>query len=258
MPGERGATRIRLNGSPPADSSCGILCRSTTCRFGKPPGESIGNKGLGFRSVLHITDKPLIFSQASSVGEKPQFDGFCFGFAEPEDFDRLISNPLHRARAARDMPLLHVPRWLADQSERVQSYARRAFATVIALPLRDKAAREAVLKEIQSLRQQSVPVLLFLVRLGRLTVSVVPDDDSRSFSLFREERKITGRPGATIVDLKASGTFLVARKPIAEAAMKEAIADGVEQKQLHWLDWEGDGEVALAVRLDAQVASTRL
>lgn len=256
--GEHGILYVANRGSPFTSKNVDALFDMGLSS--KPPGESIGNKGLGFRSVLHITDKPLIFSQASPVGEKPQFDGFCFGFAEPEDFDRLISNPLHRARAAKDMPLLHVPRWLADQSERVQSYARRAFATVIALPLRDKAAREAVLKEIQSLRQQSVPVLLFLVRLGRLTVSVVPDDDSRSFSLFREERKITGRPGATIVDLKASGTFLVARKPIAEAAMKEAIADGVEQKQLHshWLDWEGDGEVALAVRLDAQVASTRL
>lgn len=256
--GEHGILYVANRGSPFTSKNVDALFDMGLSS--KPPGESIGNKGLGFRSVLHITDKPLIFSQASPVGEKPQFDGFCFGFAEPEDFDRLISNPLHRARAAKDMPLLHVPRWLADQSEQVQSYARRAFATVIALPLRDKAAREAVLKEIQSLRQQSVPVLLFLVRLGRLTVSVVPDDDSRSFSLFREERKITGRPGATIVDLKASGTFLVARKPIAEAAMKEAIADGVEQKQLHshWLDWEGDGEVALAVRLDAQVASTRL
>lgn len=256
--GEHGTLYVANRGSPFTDKNVDALFDMGLSS--KPPGESIGNKGLGFRSVLHITDKPFIFSQALPVGKKPQFDGFCFGFADPEDFDRLISNPLHRACAAKDMPPLHVPRWQSDQSERVQSYALRAFATVIALPLRDTAARDAVLKEIQSLRQQSVPVLLFLVRLRRLTVSVVPDDNSHSFSLFREERETAGRPGATIVDLKASGTFLVARKLIAEAAMKEAIGDGVEQKQLHshWLDWEGDGEVALAVRLDAQVASTRL
>jgi hypothetical protein len=85
-----------------------------------------------------------------------------------------------------------------------------------------------------------------VLHIGGLTVSVVPDVDSRSFSLFREERRITGKPGTTIVDLKASGSFLVARTPIAETAMKEAIAHGVEQKQLHshWLDWEGEPRLA--------------
>lgn len=229
----------------------------------KPPGESIGNKGLGFRSVLHITDAPLIFSQASAICEKPRFDGFCFGFADSDDLDRLITNPLHRACAARDLPLFHVPSWHDQQSQTVTSFAKRGFASVIALPLRDADARQATLKELRSLRTQSVPLLLFLPRLAKLSVTVMPEqretiDDS--FSLFRSEKELTGHKDSTIVDLRAVGRFLIVRKPIPEAKMKEAIADGIAKKQLHshWNNWEGSGEVALAVRLDGGAVVPRL
>lgn len=45
----------------------------------KQPQESIGHKGLGFRSVLEITDRPEIFSRRESGS--PTFDGYCFGFS---------------------------------------------------------------------------------------------------------------------------------------------------------------------------------
>jgi hypothetical protein len=229
----------------------------------KPPGESIGNKGLGFRSVLHITDAPLIFSQASPVCEKPKFDGFCFGFADSEDLDCLITNPLHRACAARDLPLFHVPSWHDQQSQTITSFAARGFATVVVLPLRDADARQATLKELRSLRSQSVPLLLFLSRLEKLSVIVMPEQGATSddsFSLFRSERELAARKGTTIVDLQAVGKFLVARKSIPESKMKKAIADGIAKKQLHshWNNWEGNGEVALAVRLDGGAVVPRL
>lgn len=47
----------------------------------KDPQKSIGNKGLGFRSVLEVSERPEIYSRASATSTV--FDGYCFGF-EPE------------------------------------------------------------------------------------------------------------------------------------------------------------------------------
>ena len=44
----------------------------------KDPKKSIGNKGIGFRSVLEISKTPQIYSRWTRDSSK--FDGFCFGF----------------------------------------------------------------------------------------------------------------------------------------------------------------------------------
>jgi len=56
----------------------------------KDPEEAIGNKGLGFRSVLQVCKSPTIYS--SDIGRpentKPKFDGYCFRF----DPDELVNS----------------------------------------------------------------------------------------------------------------------------------------------------------------------
>lgn len=49
----------------------------------KPPHEAIGNKGLGFKSVLEVCDSPEIHSVAN--GDSIEFDGYCFRFPRAED-----------------------------------------------------------------------------------------------------------------------------------------------------------------------------
>ena len=56
----------------------------------KSPETSIGNKGIGFRSVLEICDQPQIWSRRSPTSE--HFDGYCFGFS-PE-FVRSLLGPV--------------------------------------------------------------------------------------------------------------------------------------------------------------------
>lgn len=46
----------------------------------KSVNESIGNKGLGFRSVLQICQWPQVYSVSDSAGGN-SFDGYCFRFA---------------------------------------------------------------------------------------------------------------------------------------------------------------------------------
>ena len=56
----------------------------------KPPGEAIGNKGLGFRSVSHLCDAPEIYSQSSAALVRSSFDGFCFTLGARECTRRLL------------------------------------------------------------------------------------------------------------------------------------------------------------------------
>ena len=55
----------------------------------KNPEEAIGNKGLGFRSVLQVCKSPIIYSSDINRLEntQPNFDGYCFCF----DPDELVN-----------------------------------------------------------------------------------------------------------------------------------------------------------------------
>jgi hypothetical protein len=192
----------------------------------KPPGEAIGNKGLGFRSVHHISDTPLIYSQTTAPIDPDRFEGFCFGFADDSDLDALIADPHNRALAKQDLPLFHVPKWIDDQPEAIKAFARRGFATVISLPLRDASAAEAVKSEIAAIRNQTVPMLLFLTRLRRLAVRV-NTDPHEDFSLRRSELPVAAVNVAfSLVDLADSGHFLVARGRVPTRCWKARCGNG--------------------------------
>lgn len=259
--GEFGTLNIANRGAAFSKKNVNALCDMGLSS--KPPGESIGNKGLGFRSVHHITDRPLIYSQLEGSAYRDHFEGYCFSFADEEDLDSLIKDPRHRNLARRDLPLFHVPVWLSDQPDLIRDFASRGFATVISLPIRDSSATDTVVKEIAAIQSQGVPLLLFLTRLERLTIRSreVDSVSEFNFSLVRQESllPIDGHQ-LSIVDLGESGTFLISRRQVSEESMKAAIREGTDNKQLHkhWLKWEGTGELALAVRMGGMVPAPRL
>lgn len=150
-------------------------------------------------------------------------------------------------------PLFHVPKWLEEQPEAITDFARRGFATVISLPVRDQPAEEAVAAEIAAVRNQTVPMLLFLRRLERLSIRVIlPNGGENGFVLTRSEQAVeAAKVSLAVANLGDAGRYLLARRKVPETAMKAAIKDGTDKKQLHkhWLKWEGEGEVALAVSL---------
>lgn len=259
--GQGGTLYIANRGAPFARKNVDALCEMGLSS--KPPGESIGNKGLGFRSVHHITDVPRIYSQAQGEPGAERFNGFCFRFADDADLALLIDDPRRLELARQDLPLFHVPRWLDDQPQEVAAFARRGFATVIMLALRSPAAAKDVEAEILALQGQTVPMLLFLTRLKRLSIRTVEADgwEAPAFELTRKAHDLqTSDAALTIADLGSAGRYMIARCDISETTMKAAIVEGVDKKQLHkhWLSWKGEGEVALAVRLDARVTAPRL
>lgn len=238
------------------------LCNIGTSN--KPVGESIGNKGLGFRSVRYITGDPQVYSKFRN-GSTDSFDGYCLRFAHGDDFDNLLEDPIHRRLARKDIPQFHIPIPLTDLPAAVLPFAQQGFSTVIRLPLRDGFAHQAVIKEIESIRNSLVPLLLFLQRLNILEV-IVQGEPERSCCLTRFSQPLQNGSNAkcndkfTCVDLGHGEKYFVAWRPIPEEQVKRAIDKSIQQHQLHpsWTDWKGDGELAVAARLDDGAVSPRL
>ena len=259
--GPFGTVYVANRGLPFSEKQADALSRIG--RSSKPPGEAIGNKGLGFRSVSHVCDAPEIFSQSAHVPERPAFHGFCFTLEHGRAVKGRFENPRVGQLAEADLPMFSIPRWLTEQPQRVRDFAERGFASVVRLVLRDEEARADAIGQFRLLMNQSVPTLLFMERLSRLSALVEGADAAspNRIVLTRSKTPFFGSPlKVSIVDLGRQGTFLLTKAPVPEQDVTAAIAAGVATKQLHssWKEWSGDGEVALAVRTDKGPVVPRL
>ena len=259
--GPFGTVYVANRGLPFSEKQADALSRIG--RSSKPPGEAIGNKGLGFRSVSHVCDAPEIYSQCTPAYAKPAFDGFCFTLEHGRALDGYFDNPRVGQLAEADLPMFSVPRWLTEQPRRVRVFAERGFASVVRLVLRDDEARADALGQFHLLMSQSVPTLLFMERLSRLTALIEGKDapSPDGIVLTRSETLVpASQIKVSIIDLGRQGTFLLTKKQVPQQAITAAIGAGVATKQLHgsWKEWSGDGEVALAVRTDNGPVAPRL
>ena len=112
----------------------------------KPVNESIGNKGLGFRSVLQICKWPEVYSVNGSVGQKT-FDGFCFRFADESALTQIMRSEAEVALAAEicaTMPPWFLPVYASERPGEISHFANEGFSTVVRMPLKSEEAKEAV------------------------------------------------------------------------------------------------------------------
>ncbi len=112
----------------------------------KPVNEGIGNKGLGFRSVLQICSWPEIYS-VRGAGGSGTFDGYCFRFAREPDIRRFLPPGQDVGLAdeiVQRMPFWHLPVYAQDRPGLVGRFARERFATVVRMPLDSPEARCSV------------------------------------------------------------------------------------------------------------------
>ena len=259
--GENGTLFVANRGSPFSKSDVKALCEIGLSQ--KPLGEAIGNKGLGFRSVVQVTDTPRIYSQGPAQDGDGAFSGFCFRFAGPDDYAELIDDELHTELARRDLPIFHVPISMDGQAAHISNYARVGYSTVVELPLRDRGSFDDVHQEITRIREQRVPMLLFLNRVSSLNIKVIDEagKTETACTFDRSEETLSDTDVNIVrVNLGNAGVFVVARGSVSEETMKDAIAKGISRKQLnqYWERWSGEGEVALAVRLDDVADQPRL
>lgn len=171
----------------------------------KDPQKSIGNKGIGFRSVLEIAEAPEIYSR--SVSSSAEFDGYCFAF-RPSVVASLVE-PMQQLALGGDIPVwsetgepivqdwsekmlakfrrrvrTHGGEWLSGEtkylspyllpvplskveSAAVQALQAQGFATVVRLPIKSADLRDYVHSKIEELDCGTV---LFLDKITKLEV----------------------------------------------------------------------------------------
>lgn len=107
---EFGVLYVANDGEPFSKSN--FLSLSQLAQSDKDPETNIGNKGIGFRSVLEISAKPQVFSRATTSSS--EFDGFCFGF-DPEFISNLHEPILALAKGDENvLSPLDTERFLVD------------------------------------------------------------------------------------------------------------------------------------------------
>ncbi|KAE8760822.1 hypothetical protein FSO04_06240 [Paraburkholderia madseniana] len=229
-------------------------------RSRKRPGNSIGHKGLGFRSVTLVSQDPQIYS-ARRPRRGPGFDGFCFRFAsEHAQRERLrrFATPELAEQAVGKTHSLQLPLAIAEPPTDVIGYAHAGFATVVRLPLIDDIAASNMEKEWQALFDERAPLTLFLTRVVKLTIEKVDRDGQVTRrELVRRQRGMRGLPeiaNLSLEEVEADGRiFLFASRIVRRQRFLDAVERAIEQRHKveKWRDWVGDPTVSIAIPLNA-------
>ena len=202
-----GALYVANDGNPFSPSNFNSL--SALGQSDKDPEKSIGNKGIGFRSVLEITREPQIYSRFSK--NSPSFDGYCFRFTPTvadvfyEPINQLLNGKLLVKSPFSEEPLvdwtenthrdlmnrhgknydgwlrkelsclspylLPLPLLQKEMTARVASFEKAGFSSVIRLPFIDDGARLLAIKKLAEL---NINTTLFLERVSLLQLEALP------------------------------------------------------------------------------------
>ena len=221
----------------------------------KEIGESIGNKGLGFRSVEALTDDVRIFSRMGR-SESGRFDGYCFRFATVDEIEDLLrENHIDVATArevAQTVPRYLVPLPLAEQPDDVVSYARRGYASVIVVPLRKAEAIELAKRQVRTLADLEVPLLLFLDRIADFRIELETPDEpvlrrrlSRRWIAIDEVQSVEGCR-LNEVRVGEDRRFLVVQREVDKAGVLDAVkrSESRAPQIKRWLDWKGSSYIS--------------
>jgi len=227
---------------------------------GKEIGESIGNKGLGFRSVEALTDDVRIFSRRGREASNG-FDGYCFRFAEWREIkELLLANGVDTVTAhivAQTVPRYLVPLPLTEQADDVVSYARRGYASVIVLPLRTAESIELARQQVKALAELDVPLLLFLDRIADFRIDVrSPNKLVQQRRLSRRQNFLGNVPGIAgcrlhEVRVGEDRRFLVVQHEVDKARVLDAVKRSIPRAPQikRWIEWKGQPTVSVAVGL---------
>lgn len=222
--GQYGALYVANDGNHFTESNFRSL--SQLGQSDKDPQESIGNKGIGFRSVLEITTSPEIYSRSSA--NSSTYDGYCFSFCptvikkfkqpiiqlyngednvlsplgagtplvdwEPELLDKFrksiaLEEPSWLSKELKYLSpyLLPFPISVPVNNPIIQDFQKRRFVTAIRLPFKNNHSRELAKKKLEGLDANTI---LFLNRAGSLLL----DSGTERRELCRKHSR--GLPGA--------------------------------------------------------------
>jgi hypothetical protein len=270
--GEFGTLYVGNGGKPFTESNFHAICE--IAQSDKEPGAGIGNKGVGFKSVLNVCDSPEIYSSRASNEESRSFDGFCFRFARDDDYEALCAgNSELLTVLRRDVSPYFLPIHIPVIPASVTRLRNHGMVTVIRMPLKRQAARETVARQLDALRESPVPLLLFLPRLGRLVVEVTPHDDAIPLTeLHRKEddipqpgsnyccrwsRVVIKRTNGEAGDTQLPRTFFMASTVVDRERLQGAIRESIKKELLdeRFSEWKEDAVASAAVELGIDTPS---
>src|SRR4051812_44721566 len=130
-----------------------VLAISNLGLSDKPVGEGIGNKGVGFKSVLQVSATPEIYSRATAEPGR----GYRFRFATAADVRDLAPNPATANDVLENVSLLNLIVPLTETPQAVSALWAAGYVTVVRLPLRSDAARSEAQARLNDLRESQVP-----------------------------------------------------------------------------------------------------
>jgi hypothetical protein len=254
--GEHGTLYVGNGGNPFDWDDVMAVCK--LARSAKLIGEGIGNKGIGFRSVLDITTVPEIYSASSTTYGAALLDGFRFRFASEGDLRELLDDPDKARRAFEEMPPLQVPFPIDKVPDSCTTLAAEGMVTVIRMPLRNARAAHKVAEKLRELAATKVPVLLFLQRLGQLVIEHRPREGKVARTVLERHEKRAAATGFELaeVDLGSQGEFIVARYTVAPERVRAAVNVATDDDQLDdsWSDWTAPAVVEIALPAGADAA----
>lgn len=260
--GEFGALYVANNGFPFNAENFDAIC--TLGLSSKKPNENVGNKGIGFRSVLGVCEFPEIYSMDPEGASSTKFNGFCFSFARNKDIINLCDEINHADKAEKAVEQVSpyaLPIPLSNQDKKIKAFAQLGFSTVIRLPLVNAELFDKLTAQLEKqVTHTSVPVLLFLKDLDGLNVCIKNQSGeiSAEYSLKRKSKGLNIQTNKKsdlfeIVDLQKYGCFLFISAVIPEASIKEKILESLKLRRIpsSWKKWQGEANVELAIPIDS-------
>jgi hypothetical protein len=245
---EHGVLYVGNTGLPFDNEDFRAICE--IAQSSKRPGQGIGNKGIGFKSVLLVTDWPEVHSMGPE--RSGDFGGYCFGFATDADLARMAGEREEDARivlACASRYTLPVP---VLPSGHVNEFAEAGMASVVRLPLRGPKELQDARDQMLDLRYPAAPVLLFLDRIQELVVEDLGDD--RPHVMVREETDVDGCDPEVIraVSISDDGEYLVAHREVVLEEFRSEVEASVGRRRLDpaWREWKDPVRVSVAVPLD--------
>lgn len=263
--GEWGTLYVANGGTPFTWQNVEDVCK--IAQSSKVIGEGIGNKGVGFRSVLLISKGPEIYSSDPDGPGGSELDGYCFRFARESDVEELLGDADTARRAVAEFPPFQIPFPVEQVPPVCAELAKLGHVTVVRIPLQSEAARAEARLRLEELAEAKAPIMLFLERLSRLTLERRVDGEVRDIhELTRVERPFApeDEDASTAplffaeVDLGPAGAFLVARGRVAPERLDQTLVEAVDLGLLDdkWRQWAESAVIELAAPL-ADAGKTR-
>ncbi|MER6125390.1 hypothetical protein ABT173_22700 [Streptomyces sp. NPDC001795] len=252
--GEWGTLYVANGGAPFTWQNVEDVCK--IAQSSKVIGEGIGNKGVGFRSVLLISEEPEIYSSDPDGPGGSELDGYCFRFARESDVVGLLGDAETARKAVAEFPPFQIPFPVEEVPTVCGELAELGHVTVVRLPLRSDAARTEARLRLEELAEAKAPIMLFLDRLSRLVLERRVDGEvCEVHELTRAERPFApeGASPAALsvaeVDLGTTGVFLVARGKVARERLDQTLLEAVDRGLLDdkWRQWGESAVIEIAV-----------